>query len=339
DGGRRPAGRAGDHRDGGDRARVTAPPAGGPGGAGSIPDAAPTCYRHTDRETWIRCQRCERPICPDCMNSAAVGFQCPNCVREGNRGSRQGRTPYGGQRVGDPRLTTFVLIGINVAVWLLVQVTGGRSSTLIDLLAMRPDGLCIEPGGNRFLPGASESACNATGFDWLPGVADGAWWQVVTSVFTHEQALHLGFNMLALYFLGPMLENVLGRTRFLALYLVSGIAGSAAVMLLSAPHTLTLGASGAVFGLMGALAVVALKVRGQVQTILMWIGLNLVFTFTVGGISWQGHIGGLVGGALIGAAMVHAPREHRAVVQWSVTALILVGALALIVARALTLNS
>jgi membrane associated rhomboid family serine protease len=318
---------------------VSTPPVGGAGSAGSVPNAPPTCYRHTDRETWIRCQRCDRPICPDCMNSASVGFQCPSCVKEGNRGSRQFRTPYGGQRVRDPRLTTFVLIGVNVAVWLLIQATGGRTSTLVDTLGMRPDGLCIEPGGNRFLPGASEAACSVTGLDWLPGVADGAWWQVITSAFTHEQALHIGFNMLALYFLGPMLENVLGRTRFLALYLVSGITGSAAVMVLSSPHTLTLGASGAIFGLMGALAVVALKVRGQVQSVLMWIALNLVFTFTVGGISWQGHIGGLVGGALLGIAMAYAPRQNRAPVQWAATGLILVASLALIAARAIALNA
>ena len=114
-----------------------------------------------------------------------------------------------------------------------------------------------------------------------------------------------------------MLENVLGRTRFLALYLVSGIAGSAAVMLLSDPHGQTLGASGAIFGLVGAVAVVVLKVGGQVQAVLFFVGLQLVFTFAVPGISWQGHIGGLIGGALVGVAMVHAPRQHRALVQWT----------------------
>ncbi len=303
---------------------MTTPPVGGLGGAGSVPDAAPTCYRHTERETWIRCQRCERPICPDCMNSASVGFQCPNCVKEGNRGSRQGRTPYGGQRVADPRLTTFVLIGLNVAVWLLIQATGGRTSTLLDKLALLP-----ASGVRRLGDGSLVE---------VSGVSGGAWWQLMTSVFTHEMALHIGFNMLALYFLGPMLEAVLGRARFLALYLVSGVAGSAAVMLLSAPNSQSLGASGAIFGLMGALAVVALKVRGQVQSILMWIGLNLVFTFTVGGISWQAHIGGLVAGALLGAAMVYAPRQRRAVVQWTSTGAILLLSLALIAARAVALS-
>ena len=140
------------------------------------------------------------------------------------------------------------------------------------------------------------------------GVSDGAYWQVMTSVFTHVEVLHIGFNMLALYFLGPMLEVVLGRARFLAVYLVSGLVGSAAVMWFSDPNTPTLGASGAIFGLMGAIAVLALKVGGQAQSVLGWIGINLVLTFTLGGISWQGHLGGLLGGVVLGAAMVYAPR-------------------------------
>jgi membrane associated rhomboid family serine protease len=258
------------------------------------------------------------------MNSASVGFQCPSCVKEGNKGSRQGRTPYGGQRVGDPRLTTFVLIGINVLVWLAIQATGGARSVLVDKLALLPDSAVRQLSDGTLVQ--------------VQGVDDGAWWQLVTSTFTHVEPLHIGFNMLALYFLGPMLENVLGRARFLALYLVSGIAGSAAVMLLSAPHGQTVGASGSIFGLMGALAVIALKVRGEVQTILVWIGLNLVFTFTMGGISWQGHIGGLVAGVLIGAAMVYAPRKHRALVQWSAVGAVLVVSLALVAVRVATLS-
>lgn len=302
---------------------MTTPPVGGPEGTAQVPDAPPTCYRHPDRETWIRCQRCERPICPDCMTSAAVGFHCPHCVKEGNRGSRQLKTPYGGQRVADPRITTFVLIGVNVLVWLAIQVNGGGGSRLVDRLALLPDSAI-----RRLSDGSLVE---------VRGVDDGAWWQIVTSTFAHVEPLHLGFNMLALYFLGPMLENVLGRWRFLALYLVSGIAGSAAVMLLSDVNGQTLGASGSIFGLMGALAVIALKVRGQVQSILMWIGLNLVLTFTIGGISWQGHIGGLVSGALLGAAMVYAPRRNRAFWQWSATGLVLLVSLALIAIRTVAL--
>lgn len=303
---------------------MTTPPVGGPEGTANVPDVPPTCYRHPDRETWIRCQRCERPICPDCMTSASVGFQCPHCVKEGNRGSRRHKTPYGGKRAADPRLTSFVLIGLNVIVWLMIRANGGGRSTLVDKLAL--------------LPSTSQRQLADGSIVTIRGVDDGAWWQLVTSVFAHVEPLHIGFNMLALYFLGPMLENVLGRARFLAVYLVSGVAGSAAVMLVSNPNGQTLGASGAIFGLMGALAVITLKVGGQVQQILMWIGLNLVLTFTIGGISWQGHIGGLVGGAVLGASMVYAPRQHRAVYQWSAAGAVLLVSLALIAARVVSLN-
>ena len=292
-------------------------------GAGSVPDAPPVCYRHTDRETWIRCQRCSRPICPDCMRSAAVGFQCPTCVKEGARSTRQTRTPYGGQRVSDPRLTTFVLIGLNVLVWLAIQATGRSDSRLLDKLALLPDSALT-----RYSDGSVAL---------VRGVSDGAWWQPMTSAFTHVALLHLGLNMLTLYFLGPVLENVLGRSRFLALYLVSALAGSAAVMLFANPHAQTLGASGAIFGLMGALAVVAVKARGQVQTLLALIAINLVFTFTASGISWQAHIGGLVGGAVTGTAMVYAPRSNRPLVQWGVTGAVLVASVLLIAAKATAL--
>jgi hypothetical protein len=167
---------------------VTTPPVGGQGEAGSIPEAPPTCYRHPDRETWIRCQRCERPICPDCMRSASVGFHCPSCVKEGTRSVRQARTPYGGELVADPRITTFVLIGLNALVWLMIVATGGRTSAVVDKLALLPDSaLSRQPDGAVVL---------------VQGVAQGAWWQIVTSIFTHVEPLHIGFNMLALYFLG-----------------------------------------------------------------------------------------------------------------------------------------
>jgi membrane associated rhomboid family serine protease len=258
------------------------------------------------------------------MRSAAVGFQCPTCVKEGAKSTRQARTPYGGTRVADPRLTTFVLIGLNVAVWLAILGTGGSNSRLLDKLALLPDS-----ANRQYADGSIEM---------VRGVADGAWWQLVTTQFTQVEALHIGFNMLALFFLGPMLENVLGRWRFLAVYLVSGLAGSAAVMLFSNSFGQTIGASGAIFGLMGALAVMALKVRGQVQSVLTWIALNLVFTFTVSGISWQGHIGGLVGGVVIGTAMVYAPRAHRSLVQWTVTGAVLAISLVLVAVRVVALN-
>jgi membrane associated rhomboid family serine protease len=270
--------------------------------------AAPVCYRHPGREAHIRCQRCERRICPDCMRPAAVGFQCPSCVREGSKATRSGRTAYGGQRSGNPALTSQVLIGLNVAVWLLILATGGRSSRFVDYLALRPSGR----GTFRGLP-----------FQLTAGVADGAPWQLLTSMFTHIEVWHIGFNMLALWALGPQLEVAIGRARFLAVYFLSGLAGSAAVMWFSVSYTQTLGASGAIFGLMGALLVVAVKVRGDVRGMLTWIGINFVLTFLfLRLISWQGHVGGFVGGLLLGAVVVYAPRANRT--AWQLSGMLLV---------------
>jgi membrane associated rhomboid family serine protease len=159
--------------------------------------------------------------------------------------------------------------------------------------------------------------CTGSGVHWISGVATGSWWQLATSVFSHVQVWHIAFNMMALYFLGPQLEMVLGRARFLAVYLLSGLAGSTAVMWLADQHTQTLGASGAIFGLMGALVVVGMKIRANVQQLVFWIGLNVVITITGSAyISWQGHFGGLAGGALLAALLVYAPRQGRALFQW-----------------------
>lgn len=281
----------------------------------SVPETGvPTCYRHPGRETYISCQRCERPICPDCMNDAAVGFQCPTCVSEGTRDTRSGRTAYGGQRPANAATTSLVLIALNAGVWLLIMATGGSGSTWIQRLGLSPVGRCIQ--GDYYFPGAPEAACQVAGYQWYPGVSDGAYWQLVTSAFTHVQIWHIAFNMIALWFLGPSLELAIGRTRFLVLYLGSALAGSAMVYWLAAEGSLTLGASGAIFGLMGALLVVALKVRGNVQQILVWIGLNFFITVAGGSfISWQGHLGGFLGGAAIAAVLVHAPRERRTLWQ------------------------
>jgi membrane associated rhomboid family serine protease len=249
------------------------------------------------------------------MQPASVGFQCPNCVREGNRGTRTARTPYGGQRTGNPALTSQILVGINVVVWVLILATGYQSSPLVDKLALTPLGAVYGfPDGSTQL---------------VAGVADGAPWQLLTSMFAHVAIWHLGFNMLVLWTLGPQLELAVGRIRFLAIYLVSGLAGSASVMWFSPVHGSTLGASGAIFGMLGALLVIAVKVRGDVRGIATWIGINFVITFLLSGISWQGHVGGFVGGLLVGAAVVYAPHGRRAV--WQVTG---VGAVAVLVAVA-----
>ncbi|GAA3300486.1 rhomboid family intramembrane serine protease [Streptomyces cinereospinus] len=210
------------------------------------------------------------------------------------------RTLAGGTVAADPRLLTKILIGISLAVFLLVQF---RPSVL--------DGLV--------LVGAWPPA------PWGPteGVAEGEWYRLVTSMFAHEAIWHVAFNMLSLWWLGGPLEAALGRARFLALYLVSGLAGSALTYLLAAPTTASLGASGAVFGLFGATAVLMRRLNYDMRPVLVLLAINLIFTFTWSNIAWQAHIGGLVGGLVIGYAMVHAPRERRALVQYGACALML----------------
>jgi membrane associated rhomboid family serine protease len=260
------------------------------------------------------------------MRDASVGFHCPDCVKEGARSTRQGRAVYGGKRVRDAARTSMVLIGLNALVWLGVLATGDSGGgSLVDKLALLPQTTTF-----RFQDGSVQL---------IEGVSGGAYWQLVTSMFLHEQVLHIGFNMLALWFLGPQLEMVLGRARFLALYLVSGLTGAAAVMWFSGAHTQTLGASGAIFGLMGALVVVAMKVGADFRQILMWIGLNLVFTFYAGAnISWQGHVGGLLGGAVLAGVIVYAPKQNREALQWAGVTLVALVTLAAIVARAVQLG-
>ena len=259
------------------------------------------------------------------MRQASVGFQCPTCVHEGAKSTRAGRTTYGGKRSSNPALTSQVLIALNAAVWLLITATGGQGSAWVDRLALLPDSAVFRLPNGTLLP--------------VDGVADGAYWQLVTSMFTHVDLLHIGFNMLALWFLGPQLEAAIGRTRFLALYFLSGLTGSAFVYWLSPEHSSTVGASGAIFGLMGALLVIAIKLRADYSQILVWLGLNVVLTVVGRGfISWQGHLGGLVGGVLIALVIAYAPRRQRTLWQAIGLGTLAVLILVALVARTLSLS-
>jgi membrane associated rhomboid family serine protease len=259
------------------------------------------------------------------MRPASVGFQCPECVNEGTRATRSGRTAYGGLRSHNPARTSQVLIALNVAVWLLITVTGGTRSPWVDRLALIPQGVLFPvPGG---------------GVEHIAGVADGAPWQLVTSMFTHVAIWHIGFNMLALWFLGPQLEAAVGRARFLALYLLSGLTGSLVVYWFAPLHQPTIGASGAIFGLMGGLLVIALKVKADPSQLLIWIGLNFLITFlNLGTISWQGHLGGFFGGALVAAIIAYAPRKNRGIWQWVGFGLLAVALIVAYVVRTLMLT-
>lgn len=264
------------------------------------PEEVPTCYRHPDRETYVRCQRCERPICPDCMRDAAVGFQCPECVSNANRESRR---PRRFTLRSSTAYVTWTLVAANVLVFLAQLV----DRDLINRFALVPL--------------------------W---VADGQWWRLLTSAFLHAQGglpLHILFNMWALVVLGPQLEQALGRLRFTAVYFLSALAGSALVMWVSDLGGGTIGASGAIFGLFGATFVVAKRLRLNTTWLVVIIGLNLVMTFSIAGISWGAHVGGLVTGAALCAAYVYTPVRQRRLAEIGGTAAIAVLAFAAILAR------
>lgn len=284
----------------------------GPQGAPSLP----TCYRHPGRETGVRCTRCERPICPECMISASVGFQCPECVREGSGtghapGASQPRTLAGGTVTSDPRLVTKILVGLNLAVYLVQLSVGDRFTDSFDLI------------GRAFVPVLGD----------VEGVAEGQWYRMVTAMFLHGSYIHIAFNMLSLWWIGGPLEAALGRARYLALYGVSGLAGSALTYLIAEPNQPSLGASGAIFGLFGATAILMRRLNYDMRPVIALLVINLIFTFGWSNIAWEAHIGGLVGGVLIGYAMVHAPRERRALIQYGACALVLLAVVVMTLIR------
>jgi membrane associated rhomboid family serine protease len=244
-----------------------------------------TCYRHADRRAGVRCQRCDRPICPECMQAASVGFHCPECARRGRQRVYSARSL---QRRSDA-VVTVILVAVNAVVYLASTVADGGSPGGGPSFEFQLDWALV---GQGLIPGTTE----------VVGVAAGEWYRLVTGGFLHAGLMHLGFNMFALWILGRQLEPIIGRASFVAVYMSSMLAGSLGVMLVE-PGSLTVGASGAVFGLFGY-ALVLQWSRG-VNPMDTGLGaiilLNLVFTFAVPGISIGGHVGGLVGGAVAGA--------------------------------------
>src|SRR5215472_4351802 len=268
--------------------------------------ATPRCYRHPGRETYVSCVRCGRHACPDCLRSAAVGQQCVDCVREGNRGSRQAIGRFGGT-VSDRPVVTYTLVALCVL---------GYLAELVNQNAVLNAWIMVGHAGPY-------------------GVADGQWYRLITSAFLHEPPnngfgiTHILFNMWALIVVGPALERMLGRVRFLAIYLVSALAGSTLYYLLASPSASALGASGAIFGLFGAWFVLAKRLRLDSRQVVLLIVLNLGISFFVHGIAWQDHVGGLIAGAALTAAYVYAPRANRTLIGVGATvamlALIVVG--------------
>jgi membrane associated rhomboid family serine protease len=282
-----------------------------PGGPQSDAVSA-VCVRHPDRATALTCTRCGRPACPECLREASVGHQCVDCVAGAQRGVRRGVTIAGARPDGRPVVTP-VLVALNVAVFVWTVVTSGSVSR------------------NALSPLFAEWAL-------VPAaVASGEWWRLITGGFLHFGPIHLLFNMWALWVIGRDVEPALGRGRFLALYLVSLLGASTAVMLLTTPGANVAGASGAVFGLMGALAVLLRRLRiplGQVGGV---IAINLAITFLLPGISVAGHLGGLVTGAVVTAALVYAPAQRRTPVQVAALVGIAVLLLAAVVLRMTTM--
>lgn len=304
------------------------------------PAGAPVCYRHPGREAHIRCQRCERPICPDCMVPAAVGFQCPECVREGAKSVRSPQAPYGGRPSTNPLLVAYVLIAVNVAVWLAVRLAGAPAR-LVDLLALSPAGKCfVEDGGSTIYVGVDQAgACRSIGGSWEAGALDGAPWQLLTSAFTHVEIWHIALNMFVLWQLWPQLEMVLGRMRAVAVYLLSALGGSVFVVWLADPLSSSVGASGAISGLVGALVVLLLKLGRSVAQFWFFAAIAIVLPLLIPGlnISWQAHLGGAVTGAAATAVIAYAPRTRRGLVQALGLGSLLLALVAATIARAVLL--
>ncbi|MFF4929656.1 rhomboid family intramembrane serine protease [Streptomyces griseofuscus] len=279
-----------------------------------------TCFRHPQVESYVRCTRCDRFICPSCMRDASVGHQCVDCVKEGARSIRQARTVFGGRIAAVP-LVTYVLVGLNVLAY-LVELARPSFEYRFAMLGTTPAG---------YVP---------------QGVAHGDWYRLLTGAFLHLTPgegtfgiTHILFNMVALWNIGRVVETQLGRARYLALYLLSALGGSVLELLLI-PESYTVGASGAIFGLGAAYWVMGRRLGHDMREVNRYMaGLLLWLMISAGLTSWQGHLGGLLAGAVVTLAYAYAPRDaRRALVQAGVCValLALLAALAWLKAASLT---
>lgn len=238
--------------------------------------AANFCYRHPGRQSFVICQRCGRTICPECQTQAAVGVICPECMKEQRKNAPRTKPAVLTRlnRPGSPTVT-YAIIGVTLFVYVL-QFLLGDSVTSLLLYA-----------GAYSYPASFEP------------------WRMLTTALVHGSILHVALNMYTLWIFGQILEAMLGRGRFFTLYLLSGLAGSLGVLFLAGPGVPVVGASGAIFGLMGAFLVIQRRLGGNSAQLLVLVGINLVIGFIPGlGIAWQAHVGGLVGGAVIGLIFV-----------------------------------
>jgi membrane associated rhomboid family serine protease len=275
-----------------------------------VTDATTTenrCYRHPDRESFVKCQRCGRTICGECQTIAPVGVHCPECVREARASAPSGARPIArrfARAVGTSSqrpIVTYTLIGICLVIYGIQFLTG---NVVTNALIYAPSLTLSQP------------------------------WRMLTSIFIHESILHVGLNMYSLWLVGPALERMLGRVRYLALYLLAGFGGSVGVLLLAPANEAVLGASGAIFGLFGAYFLIARRLGGNATQFLIVIVLNLVIGFIPGfGIAWQAHVGGLAVGLLLAFVYLETRQPGRRGVQILLTAGVAVLLLAITVVR------
>lgn len=256
----------------------TQPPA---GGYRSDPEGEfPGCYRHPDRPTGVRCVRCDRPICGECQRPGSVGFQCPDDVRSGNATVRRPRTIMGAGAGQQQAPVTYSLIGLNVLAYVAMGLSTGGTLLADQNSRLFGDWVLVP-----YLVGHHHE-----------------YYRLLTAAFTHIGPLHLAMNMFALYVLGPGLERLLGWWRFLAVYLIAALGGSVAILFFDSRGGA--GASGAIFGLFGAALLLSRVVGFDARPIVLTIGLNLIITFSVSGISRFGHLGGFLFGALATLALL-----------------------------------
>lgn len=233
--------------------------------------SADHCYRHPNRQSYVLCQRCGRTICPECQTPAAVGVHCPECMKEARQSApkTKPRIVTAFRSNSDAPVVTWSIMALSAVVFLLQYLTGGPSTGWVT---------------QQFI--------------YYPPYTEFEPWRMLTAVFLHGSVLHILINMYSLYIFGPILERLLGRWRFAALFLLSGFGGSVAVLFL-APGSAVLGASGAIFGLVGAFFVIQRKLGGNNLQLMIVIGINVVIGFVIPNIAWQAHLGGLVVGALV----------------------------------------
>lgn len=272
---------------------MSVPPGYPPGPSQPVPGQPAgqlACFRHPNRPTGLRCTRCDRPACPECLREASVGYQCVECVSAGQRQVRRARTIAGGQLQRQPVVMP-LMIALNLGVFLLTAAQAGS---------------------------IWRNYASALFFDWVMWpqliVDEGEWWRLITGGFLHYGLFHVVVNMLALWMLGRDVEQLLGWPRFLLVYLLSLLGGSTAVFVFGDVNTQLAGASGAVWGIIGAVLVAVVRLRLNPQPVIFLIVLNLAISF-LPGISLLGHLGGFAVGIAVTAAMVYAPRGRQLFVQ------------------------